>query len=286
MSSIRVLFLTCFIAMVLAEESSRPSVSVSSVRPTIRAFSTTIRLVPDQKAGYPEKLMLQAAGALTDDSKRDASTMKLNEEVKTDEKQLGNPFPRATIGEPNAELTPIEAFKQNKIVPDVCPDGPEKALEVIYPSAKEVKFGNELTPKQVLTAPTVKYDADANAFYTLIMTDPDAPSRLNPKAREWQHWLVVNIPGNDISKGDTLSQYVGSAPPKGSGLHRYVFLLFKQPEKVQFHETLHNANDGNRGKFNTNSFAAKYNLGAPIAGNFFGAQYDDTVPATHKRLGF
>lgn len=48
------------------------------------------------------------------------------------------------------------------------------------------------------------------------MTDPDAPSRKEPKFREWHHWLVVNIPGNDITKGDTLSEYIGSGPPKVS----------------------------------------------------------------------
>lgn len=47
--------------------------------------------------------------------------------------------------------------------------------------------------------------------------------------REWHHWLVVNIPGNDIARGETLSEYVGSGPPKGTGLHRYVLLIYKQP---------------------------------------------------------
>ena len=27
------------------------------------------------------------------------------------------------------------------------------------------------------------------------MVDPDAPSRDNPTAAQWLHWLVVNIPG-------------------------------------------------------------------------------------------
>ena len=52
-------------------------------------------------------------------------------------------------------------------------------------------------------------------FY--IFLDPDAPSRKEPKFREWHHWLVVNIPGQDVSKGETLSEYVGSGPPEGTG---------------------------------------------------------------------
>ena len=49
------------------------------------------------------------------------------------------------------------------------------------------------------------------------MTDPDAPSRLEPKFREWHHWLVINIPGNQVEKGDEISQYIGAGPPKGTG---------------------------------------------------------------------
>jgi hypothetical protein len=37
--------------------------------------------------------------------------------------------------------------------------------------------------------------------------------------------------------------------------------------------------------FSTNKFALKYNLGTPIAGNFYQAQYDDYVPTVHKQLG-
>ena len=59
---------------------------------------------------------------------------------------------------------------------------------------------------------------------SLITVDPDAPSRADPKWGEWRHWLVVNIPGCEVSKGEALSIYIGSGPPQGTGLHRYVFL--------------------------------------------------------------
>ncbi|KHJ88864.1 phosphatidylethanolamine-binding protein [Oesophagostomum dentatum] len=47
--------------------------------------------------------------------------------------------------------------------------------------------------------------------------DPDAPSRKEATYREWHHWLIVNVPENDIAKGDVLSEYIGSGPPKGTG---------------------------------------------------------------------
>jgi phosphatidylethanolamine-binding protein len=77
--------------------------------------------------------------------------------------------------------------------------------------------------------PTLTWDADDNAHYTIIMTDPDAPNRAEPKYREVRHWLVVNVPGNKVSEGKHIFEFIGSGPPQGSGLHRYIFLVYKQP---------------------------------------------------------
>lgn len=57
-----------------------------------------------------------------------------------------------------------------------------------------------------------------------IPSDPDAPSRSDPKWREWRHWVVVNIPGSEVAKGEEVAAYIGAGPPEGTGLHRYVFL--------------------------------------------------------------
>lgn len=97
--------------------------------------------------------------------------------------------------------------------------------------------------------------------------------------------MVGNIPGSDVSKGEVLSQYIGSGPPKDTGLHRYVFLLYKQPNKLTFDEKrLTNRSGDNRGKFSIKNFASKYKLGDPIAGNMYQAEYDDYVPILYKQL--
>jgi len=134
--------------------------------------------------------------------------------------------------------------------------------------------------------PCVKWEADANKLYTLCMTDPDAPSRKDPKFREWHHWLVGNIPGADVAKGEVLSAYVGSGPPPDTGLHRYVFLIYEQKCKLTFDEKRlpNNSGDG-RGGFKIADFARKYALGDPVAGNLYQAEYDDYVPILYKQLG-
>ncbi|XP_021929653.1 protein D2-like isoform X2 [Zootermopsis nevadensis] len=175
-------------------------------------------------------------------------------------------------------------MEKNGVVPDVIDTAPSAKLEVSYGSEK-VDDGNELTPTKVKDPPTVNWGADDGSYYLLCMTDPDAPSRKDPKFREWHHWLVGNIPGNDVSQGETLSEYVGSGPPKGTGLHRYVFLVYKQPGKITYDEPrLTNRSGDNRGKFSVRDFAKKHNLGNPIAGNFYQAQWDDYVPKLYEQL--
>lgn len=105
-----------------------------------------------------------------------------------------------------------------------------------YPSGVTANLGNELTPTQVKDKPTLKWEHEDNAFYTLIMSDPDAPSRASPTLREVRHWYVVNIPGDKVEKGEALFDFIGSGPPKDTGLHRYVFTVYKQPGQLEFDE--------------------------------------------------
>ena len=108
------------------------------------------------------------------------------------------------------------------------------------------------------------------------MIDPDAPSREQPTFGQIKHWLIVNIPGTDLSKGETLANYRGSAPPEGSGIHRYIFVVYKQPAFLKHSESTvdPNSREGRR-HFKVREFAKKYNLGQPIAGNFYLAQNDE-----------
>lgn len=163
---------------------------------------------------------------------------------------------------------------------------PLAQLKITYSSVGEVNPGKVLTPTQVKDPPCLEWTADADAFYTLIMNDPDAPSRKEPKFGEWHHWLLTNIPGCNVASGDVMSEYVGSGPPKDTGLHRYVFLVFKQQGKQTFEglqKLTNRAMDG-RPMWKVRDFAKKYNLGQPVAGNFFQAEYDDYVPKLYEQL--
>lgn len=76
------------------------------------------------------------------------------------------------------------SMEKHQVVPDVVPVAPSEKAKVSYPSGVTVDEGNELTPTQVKDVPKVEWNADPSAFYTLCMTDPDAPSRQEPTYRE------------------------------------------------------------------------------------------------------
>lgn len=63
-----------------------------------------------------------------------------------------------------------QALKTHGVVPDVIDKVPASVLSVTYPNNLGVEIGKVLTPTLVKDQPTVQWDAEANAFYTLCMT--------------------------------------------------------------------------------------------------------------------
>ncbi|ALC47241.1 CG7054 [Drosophila busckii] len=151
------------------------------------------------------------------------------------------------------------------IVPDVLDVAPPSGkLEVKYPTGVVVQTGNELTPTQVKDEPSVSWAAEStDALYTLLMVDPDAPSRAQPTFREILHWAVVNIVGNQLASGDTLAE---------------------QSARVEEDMRIGKRTRDGRFNFSVRKFAAKHGLGQPIAGSFYEAQYDDYVAIRNKEF--
>ncbi|KAJ8966399.1 hypothetical protein NQ317_009631 [Molorchus minor] len=178
-------------------------------------------------------------------------------------------------------------WTSKEVVPDVIDDAPPDKLEIEY-SGTSVKEGCTVTPKEAKDPPSICWEVKDKTFYTLCMIDLDVPCRNNPVSRELCHWLVVNIPEENIEDGDTLVEYIGPAPPKGNGFHRFVFLLYKQPDEIDCsgERTISNTCAEGRLAFCITSFAKKYKLGEPIRGNFFQAEYDSQVRVVRQQMGF
>ncbi|KAJ9669899.1 hypothetical protein PVL29_026458 [Vitis rotundifolia] len=138
-------------------------------------------------------------------------------------------------------------------------------LRVTY-NNREVANGCEFRPSQLVSQPRVDIGGDdLRTFYTLVMVDPDAPSPSNPNLREYLHWLVTDIPATTGANfGQEIVCY--ESPRPTAGIHRFVFVLFRQLGRQTVYAP------GWRQNFNTRDFAELYNLGLPVAAVYFNCQ--------------
>jgi len=105
----------------------------------------------------------------------------------------------------------VVALKRENIIPDVIPPSftPTLFFSIVYPTGHEVETGNTLLREDTLDEPDVVIspmnlpfanadstgegaDLTKEVSYTLVMTDPDAPSRADPKYGQFRHWVVRN----------------------------------------------------------------------------------------------
>ncbi|KAL8130659.1 hypothetical protein V2J09_019814 [Rumex salicifolius] len=142
---------------------------------------------------------------------------------------------------------------------------PSIPLRITYGSRVAVN-GCEFKPSQIAGQPRVDIGGtDLRTFYTLVMVDPDAPSPSNPSLREYLHWLVTDIPATTGSSfGREMVCY--ESPRPRMGIHRFVFVLFRQLGRQTVYPP------GWRQNFNTREFAELNNLGSPVAAVFFNCQ--------------
>lgn len=149
-----------------------------------------------------------------------------------------------------------ESYKKHKIIPDVIDQFETQGLLTIeYSEHDKVTLGNTLKVSNTQSKPTVQFTinspnhnpdeefeiSDKDKF-TLVLTDPDAPSNKDHKWSEFAHWIVTDLSLNatnsenpktlstilDFSAGNEIVPYMGPSPPESTGKHRYVFLLYKQ----------------------------------------------------------
>ena len=87
--------------------------------------------------------------------------------------------------------------------------------------------GIYLSKKATASAPKIDFGdlLEKDKYYTLIMHDPDAPN----KNHNVIHWIITNIQLTKV-QGLSLLDYKGPNPPDKSGIHKYIFTLYLQPD--------------------------------------------------------
>ncbi|KAG8175040.1 hypothetical protein JTE90_008868 [Oedothorax gibbosus] len=153
----------------------------------------------------------------------------------------------------------VEEHELNKDVPE--------SVEIKY-NGKVVDCNSLLKKATVKSAPAVSYTLDSDEednYYFLLMIDPDATTPQNPIYAPYLHWAIQNIPGNQVSRGEVVSNYHPPSPPPYSDPHRYIILIYRQPGFI----TERSLNQAAKNNFNVKSFVQSQNLKEPVAGNYF-----------------
>ena len=94
----------------------------------------------------------------------------------------------------------LSSLKESGVIPDVIPESrdfaPSEFFSVAFPSRTLTEVGAKFTKDETQQEPEIylvdndEGEAAAEETYTLVMTDPDAPSRADPKYGQWRHWVV------------------------------------------------------------------------------------------------
>lgn len=160
---------------------------------------------------------------------------------------------------------------------------PQVSLRISYgqDGGGQVHYGNRLTPAEAASAPQVSFEAEEDSLWTLLLTCPD--EHLQDKEAEYLHWLVGNIPGGGVPAGEELCHYLPPFPAKGTGFHRYVYVLFKQNAPVDFQDDVRPSpcRSLDDRTFRTVDFYRKHQDAMTPAGlAFFQSQWDESVTDT------
>lgn len=165
-------------------------------------------------------------------------------------------------------------------------------FSVMYPDCV-ITAGEELSaPLTHVPFSAVSYTSEADNSskkYTLIMTDPDAPNRAEHLFREFVHYVVSDITAESLAaggalEGTTVLDYLGVGAPCKSGLHRYVILLFEQPEGST-PASLASSFEGRGGK-KVCIAAKEAGLGPVVAATYYVSQWDESIDAMHQAMGW
>jgi phosphatidylethanolamine-binding protein (PEBP) family uncharacterized protein len=107
-------------------------------------------------------------------------------------------------------------------------------INIVFKTQLPVSFpvrhvdGGTFPIDTVQDAPTIKWNSAPNSgtFYTYICFDPDSSVPM------WIHMLVANCTTASLDSGTSIFEWTPPSPPPGSGVHRYIFALYKHSYPV------------------------------------------------------
>ncbi|KAF9053966.1 PEBP-like protein [Hymenopellis radicata] len=174
-----------------------------------------------------------------------------------------------------------QAFDDANIPTDIALEfDPTFLLQVVLPQSTgapiTLEVGEQLPRNATANPPTftlIGENIGAGPF-VVATVDPDAPTPQDPNIAQVRHFLGGNfITGSPACEAELLvnttpavSEWQQPTPPAGSDAHRYIFLVFNQPDAFNDQTLVNTATPITL--FNISAFGEAVGLGNPIAGNF------------------
>nr|QTE75999.1 ScyL1 [Scytalidium album] len=155
-------------------------------------------------------------------------------------------------------------------------------LGITWPNNVSVTPGSPLLASDTSTQPSLSASIDllkGDGEYLLVMLDPDVQFPQQPPTTIL-HWIQPSFQYNSTSfaltptsdpRNEGVASYAGPHPPAGQ-IHRYILLLFIQPEEYTFPEDFERflpADIPHRVDFDVTEFVKAAELAEPVAANYF-----------------
>ncbi|KIJ69529.1 hypothetical protein HYDPIDRAFT_81049 [Hydnomerulius pinastri MD-312] len=186
--------------------------------------------------------------------------------------------------QPNSTTVGIEAisahFRQAGLTPTLLPTfAPSALLAMGFKGVGNVAPGQAMTKDQTMNEPNLSVTpANSSVMlggkYTVMMADAGPVGTDETKGQQ-RHWLAngATISGTNVSMvgATVVTQYTPPDPPVSSGPHRYVILIFTQPQDFLAPPSLSKANSGG-GVFVVEDYVKSSKLGPLVAANYFTVQ--------------
>ncbi|KAL1743279.1 phosphatidylethanolamine-binding protein [Schizophyllum fasciatum] len=166
-------------------------------------------------------------------------------------------------------------FSNAGLVPDLLENfEPQGTLTLNFDGVGDIQPGQALSKDQVANSPALTIatsnSSATSGSFTVAMVDADIVGA--DESAVTRHWLVNSdsVKDNkvDHSSANTITDYAGPGPAEGSGAHRYVVLVYSQPESFSPPSELSQPGAAVE-KYDFKKYVSDSGLGPLLAANYF-----------------
>ncbi|KAJ4385487.1 hypothetical protein N0V93_009915 [Gnomoniopsis smithogilvyi] len=155
---------------------------------------------------------------------------------------------------------------------------PSKLLGLTFGKHSVAEPGQFVSKAETQASPQLTHSSTSpTKTYLAISLDPDAPFAVFPVLGPVLHWIQPGLKsstsGGSLEATEPfIANWVAASPPPGSAPHRYIFILYEQPEGLETKKFAPKEGQemgmGPRVRTSLDGWVTKLGLGEPVAVNY------------------